>query len=259
MRTIPFILPDLSAIKRATGEQGYSYAIHNYYGHGPIAASKRARFRRALAMGARVDARRVIDMGCADGLLLPSLAAAYAQVAAIDADENFVARSRRLVESLELKNVQTLCNAGLPVENVKEKIGGGYQLMYLLETLEHVGRQPDMWSSKMDFLHDCFSLLDSGGQIVISVPKMVGLIVLFKNVLQRVMGLGHDPLTWSQLLRSAIWKDTDALEPLWAGHHVGFNHLKLDRHLEQSFVVHECVESVISVFYRLGRRSETAA
>ncbi len=143
----------------------------------------------------------------------------------------------------------------MPIETVKQKVGGDYQLMFLLETLEHVGRQPDMWPSKMAFLDQCFSLLEADGQIVISVPKMVGMIMLFKNVLQRVLGLGHDPLTWRQLLRSSLWKDTDALEPLWHGHHVGFNHLKLDRHLQRSFVIYERVESAISVFYRIGRRS----
>jgi len=111
--------------------------------------------------------------------------------------------------------------------------------MFLLETLEHVGRHPDIWASKMDFLRDCFSLLERDGQIVVSVPKMVGILILFKNVLQRVLGLGYDKLTWRQLLRSAIWKNTDALEPLRDSHHVGFNYLTLDEHPQQFFVVHE--------------------
>jgi len=256
-----FILPDRPAVQRAVaGDATRSYAIYNYYGGGPIASAKRRRFARALALGAAaVPAERVIDMGCADGLLLPSLAKAYRQVTAVDLDPGFVARSQRLVRTLNLANVRTLCSAGLTFEQVREQVGPGHRLMFLLETFEHVGCQPDMWGTKMAFLRDCFSLLEPGGRIVVSVPKMVGLVMLFKNVLQRSLGLGHDPLTWKQLLRSSILKDTDDLEPLWDGHHVGFNHLKLDRHLQRSFDVRHREESAISVFYVLGRRAGDGA
>jgi 2-polyprenyl-3-methyl-5-hydroxy-6-metoxy-1,4-benzoquinol methylase len=258
--TPEFILPDRAAVQRAAeGDAMYSYAIYNYYGRGPIAAAKRRRFRRALEIGAAVRAGRVIDMGCADGLLIPSLARAYRHVAAIDVNPELVARSQRLARAVEADNVTTLCSAGLSTDELRAAIGPGYRLMFLLETLEHVGSQPDIWGSKVAFLRDCFSLMEPDGQIVISVPKMVGLSVLFKNVLQRTLRLGHDALTWRQLWRSAVLKDTDELEPLWDGHHVGFNHLKLDRHLQQSFTVHHRSESVISVFYRIGRLPTGAA
>lgn len=260
MDTPKFVLPDLKAVERSVRDgNSYSYAIYNYYGRGPIASARRRRFRQALALGLSVQADRVIDMGCADGILLPSLANAYGHVVAIDVNDEFVTQSQCLVQTLKLENVQTLCSAGLSIDDVRRRIGSGYRLMLLLETLEHVGQQPDMWASKMSFLRDCFSLLEPDGQIVVSVPKMVGSIVLFKNLLQRALRLGHDQLTWRQLLRSAIWKDTDELEPLWNGDHVGFNHLKLDHHLQQSFVVHERIESVISVFYRVGRQPSGGA
>ena len=58
-----------------------------------------------------------------------------------------------------------------------------------------------------------------------------------------------------QLLRSSFFKDTDELEPLWTGGHVGFNHVKLDEHLRKDFVVDHRSESLISVFYVLGQRN----
>ena len=247
-----FILPDRSLVEDAAmGAQ--SYAIFNYYGKGLIAAVKRRRFQRALALGATVHAHRVIDMGCADGILLPSLAQYYDHVAAVDIDQDFVTRSERLVRAIGLNNVRVYCNADLGVDQLREHLGGGYQMMYLLETLEHIGNLPDIWASKIAFLNDCFALIESGGRIVISVPKMVGMIILLKNLVQRIFGLGHDSLTWRQLLRSAFLKNTDDLEPLWEGHHEGFNHLKLERHLERSFQIHERRESLVSVFYLLGR------
>jgi 2-polyprenyl-3-methyl-5-hydroxy-6-metoxy-1,4-benzoquinol methylase len=255
--TPQFILPVRAVIERVAGG-GPSYAIYNYYGNGPIASAKRKRFQRALALGATANADRAIDMGCADGLLLPSLSKHYKQVVAIDVHEEAVARSKRLAESLALDNVRVLCGAATPFDALREAIGPGYGVMYLLETLEHVGEQPDIWGTKVSFLHDCFSLLGPDGRIVISVPKMVGMIMLFKNALQRSLRLGHDQLTWKQLLRSAILKNTDDLEPLWDGHHVGFNHLKLDEHLRRSFIVHHRSESAISVFYVLGRRASGA-
>jgi len=65
-----------------------------------------------------VEADRVIDMGCADGLLLPSLAKAYGHVMAIDVNEDFVARSQRLIQSVKLENVQALSSAGLSIVDV---------------------------------------------------------------------------------------------------------------------------------------------
>jgi 2-polyprenyl-3-methyl-5-hydroxy-6-metoxy-1,4-benzoquinol methylase len=242
------ILPDRKCIEEAAAGNS-SYAIYNYYGRGPISAAKRRRFQIALDLGFEEAADRVIDMGCADGLLLPTLSRYCYHVAAIDLDREFVARSRHLVSACGLSNVQVVCNSGLPIPELRQRIGSGYRLMFLLETLEHVGRQPDIWRSKIDFLNECFQLLETDGRIVISVPKMVGMIVLFKHVVQRCFGLSHDELTWRQLLRSAILKDTDDLEPLWDGHHVGFNHLKLDTHLQDNFSVLVRRESAMSVFY----------
>lgn len=258
MKHPEFVLPDRSAIEHAA-VGATSYAIYNYYGRGPIASAKRARFRRALALGAKANADRVIDMGCADGILLPSLSKYYQHVVAIDRSQEFVERSLRLVQALKLPNVKVLCSAGISTNELCGRIGTGFRLMFLLETIEHVGVQPNIWESKIAFLQDCFALLEPEGQIVISVPKMVGMIMLFKNLLQRSLRLGHDNLTYRQLFRSAVWRDTDDLEPLWDGHHVGFNHLKLDHHLARAFVIHERSESAISVFYRISRPSGAAA
>src|SRR5208282_3320454 len=106
-----FILPNRSVVEQvAHNLNQYSYAIYNYYGSGPIAFVKRRRFARALALGAKVGADRVIDMGCADGLLLPSLAVYYSHVKAIDVNEEYVASSQRLIDALHLRNVKTACN-----------------------------------------------------------------------------------------------------------------------------------------------------
>jgi hypothetical protein len=182
----------------------------------------------------------------------------YRRVLALDIDQKFVERSRRLIDLLKLDNVEALCVRDVPFPELRKRLGSGFRLMFLLETLEHAGSQPDLWGSKMDFLRDCFSLLEENGRIVVSVPKMVGLVMLFKNTLQRSLGLGYDRMSFRQLLRSSLLKKTDDLEPMWSGDHVGFNHRKLDKHLARHFVVHHRSESLISVFYVLGRKSGSA-
>jgi len=249
-----FILPDRSVLQAAADEGAkYAYGIYNYYGWGLIAAAKRRRFQRALNLASAEPAQRVIDMGAADGILLPTLSRHYQEVVAIDYDPTFVERSQQLVDATGLSNVRLLCNNGVALEALREQVGSGFSLMFLLETLEHAGSQADIWGSKIDFLNDCFALLNREGRIIISVPKMVGLIVLFKNLLQRCLRLGHDPLTFRQLFKSAFLCDTEELEPLWDGHHLGFNHLKLGQRLKAHFEIRHRSESLISVFYVLGR------
>lgn len=247
-----FVLPSRSILQQLAAGQ-HSNAIYNYYGWGPISAAKRRRVRFALSLGSSVDARRVIDMGTADGMLLPSLSRQYEKVAAIDIHPEWLRRAGGLVREMNLGNVTLHCNRDRSAESLRAEIGGGYELMFLLETLEHVGTQPDMWGSKIAFLRDCFDLLEPNGRIVISVPKMVGPVLFAKNLVQRCCGLHYDPLTWRQLLASSFWYQTDELEPIWNGGHVGFNHRKLDRHLTEAFTIQRRKQSLMSVFYLLGR------
>jgi 2-polyprenyl-3-methyl-5-hydroxy-6-metoxy-1,4-benzoquinol methylase len=246
-----FILPDRKIVEEAAGE-AHSYAIKNYYGSGPIAYAKRRRFQRALNLASAIPAKNVIDMGTGDGVLLPTLAQNYERTVGLDVNQHHIDQSQRLIQYLQLDNVELICLRDLSFDELRQQIGSNFQLMFLLETLEHVGSQPNMWDSKMAFLRDCFSLLKPDGRIIVTVPKMVGVIMLFKNLVQRCVGRGYDEMTVRQLLRSSFFKDTDQLEPLWIGGHVGFSHLKLDAHLRKNFVVHHRSESLISVFYILG-------
>ena len=251
--SLTFVLPDRTAVQASAGND-QSYAIYNYYGSGPIAAAKRRRFQLALDLAKDLESQTVVDMGTADGLLLPTLAKNYQRVVGVDINPDFVERTKRLASAVELHNVEVFCSKDISIDELQTVVGNEAKLMFLLETLEHVGAQPDIWGSKVSFLQDCFRLLQPGGRIVISVPKMVGPVMLFKNLLQRGLGLGYDKMSMKELFRSALFGDTDELEKRWDGHHVGFNHLKLDKHLEENFVIHNRRESFISVFYVIGSK-----
>ena len=191
MPQIRFILPDRKLVEEAAGET-HSYAIKNYYGNGPIAWIKRRRFQRALDLAGTIPAQNVIDMGTGDGILLPTLAGSYQRILGLDVNQHHIAQSQRLVRQLELNNVELVCLHELSFDELREQTDSKFGLMFLLETLEHVGSQPEMWDSKMDFLRDCFSLLQPDGRIIVTVPKMVGMIMLFKNLLQRCLRRGYD-------------------------------------------------------------------
>jgi 2-polyprenyl-3-methyl-5-hydroxy-6-metoxy-1,4-benzoquinol methylase len=248
-----FILPSREVTSAALAPGDYGYALYNYYGSGPIASAKRRRFEKALRLDRDRFGGAAIDMGTADGILLPSLSRHYQRVAAMDTDPSPIRSCQRLVQALQLDKVDVFCNAKMSTREIRERIGTGYRTMFLLETLEHVGSQPDMWGTKVQFLEECLELLEPDGRIVISVPKMVGPVMLFKNVLQRALRKYPDPIPFKQLIKSSLLYDTEDLEPLWDGHHVGFNHRKLDERLPRSFRVHHRSESLISVFYVIGR------
>ena len=252
------VLPNRIAFEQAA-RGASSYAITNYYGRGPIAWAKRRRFQRALNLASRIPAQKVIDMGTGDGVLLPTLAQNYQRVVGLDTNEHYISQSQSLIRYLTLNNVELICSRDRTFDELRQQIGPDCQLMFLLETLEHVGSQPDIWGSKMSFLKDCFSLLQEDGRIIVTVPKMIGVVMLIKNLLQRSLKRGYDQMTFRQLVRSSLLKNTDELEPLWAGGHVGFNHLKLDTHLRNHFAIQYRSESWISVFYILGRRNEYLA
>ena len=81
-----FRLPDKQIIKNITGPN--AYAVHNYFGKGPISWVKRQRFQKALNLGSKIASTGTIDYGCADGVLLPTLSDHYDQVVAIDFERN---------------------------------------------------------------------------------------------------------------------------------------------------------------------------
>lgn len=252
MTELSFQLPDAAALRQA----GATYAISNYQGSGWLPRFKRHRFNLALQMSNPAEREQVIDMGCCDGVLLPTLSAHFKHVVAVDHHPEFVKRSRTLVDALGIKNVTTICNQNTPPLALREQIGPNCRLMFLLETLEHVGELPDLWGSKARFLDECFELLDQSqeSRIIASVPKMTGLGFAAKHVVQMLRGVQDDRMPLKDFLRSSLLGNTDNLESRWNGGHVGFNHIKLEDMLSQHFKICAKKENPFSAFYEIGRQ-----
>ena len=245
----------------------HTYTQYNYLGKGPIARAKRARFEwalRAYLAGPRRAAGPAtppatgvaLDMGCADGVLLPSLARHFDRVVGVDIHEGMLATAGELVRRMGLGNVRLVCSRDLSVDQVRAAADGDLpaDVAFVLETLEHVGTPGgDAYADRVAFVTDLLALLKPDGRVIVSVPRMVGLRFLFKHLLQVALRIPTEPVPMADVLRAGLLRDTDRLEPTWTRGHRGFNDEKLSRGLRASFTVHREFTTAISRFFVLGR------
>jgi 2-polyprenyl-3-methyl-5-hydroxy-6-metoxy-1,4-benzoquinol methylase len=260
----PLFVRPPSDVFQGISERGYlgyaTYSQYNYLRPGLMSRIKAARFEKALRIardsGDMDTSSGAIDVGCADGILLPSLSKHFQHVLALDTSAEYIGHARVLVEALGLSNIDLLCTTNLTFESIANQIaadGGGkrYGVAFVLETVEHVGDKSRLYESKVDFIREVGRLLEPGGAIIISVPRMVGPLFLAKYLTQSALRMHHERLSPGQLFRSSFLARTDDLEPLWTGGHVGFNHVKLERALRQAFPSVQRWGSLTSVFYRI--------
>jgi 2-polyprenyl-3-methyl-5-hydroxy-6-metoxy-1,4-benzoquinol methylase len=196
----------------------------------------------------------VIDFGCGDGPFLPSLAKYFDHVTGIDFESDQIELSRRLCRQEGLCNVDLICASSNEIAKIREILGARrYTILFLLETLEHIGDTAAFYESKIDFLKEVFSLLDDKGLIVMSVPVMVGLPFLLQRTGLRLLGKYREPLSTVELLRAVLWADTKRLEKNWnSGKHLGFNHLYLEALFNRGFLV-EKKDLFFQIVYVLRR------
>jgi 2-polyprenyl-3-methyl-5-hydroxy-6-metoxy-1,4-benzoquinol methylase len=246
-----------------------TYAHYNYLRSGPIAALKRRRFDIALAMARPWFYRTgAIDFGCADGVLLPSLARYFPRVAAVDHDSRVIPIARQVVEESHLETVDVIDSNQMPVPALRARLLGPrgdreYGIMFLLETLEHVGpdcpADTDQYAHRVQFMHNLFSFLVPPARIIVSVPRMTGLGFLTRYVTQTTLGMPHERMPVADALRAGILGDTSALEPQWTGGHLGFNDRKMERELRKAFTIIEERRLPFSLVYTVEQRSQEKA
>ena len=208
-----------------------TYAAYNYLSDGAVSHVKSAHFEVALRETRRwFGTGRVIDFGSADGVFVPSLARHFAEVLAIDVRPEFVDLAQTVADECGLRNVRTLCNAGVGMDELVEQLGSGHDVVFLLETLEHIAEQPDLFGSRARFVEQLLGLVAADGVVVVSVPTMVGPAFLIQRATLAALRLNREPITARELFEAGVLRRTGSLEPRWTSEdHLGFNHLELER------------------------------
>ena len=257
-----FIRPPLVSIEGYEYRPGYkTYSEYNYLREGRMASYlKTMHFDTALRMTKSYFGRaNVIDFGCCDGPFLPSLAKYFPRVLGIDTVPEFVEIASKLCDVLNLNNVDVLCNASLSLKALASRLSGTpYQVLFLLETLEHVGTGENMYGSKIDFLKEVFSLVEDEGIVVISVPKMVGPSFLIQRLGLKMLGMYREPISFTDLWKASLFCDTSGLEKKWTREHLGFNHKTLEKALKEDFVIHRKKDLFFQMIYIVGKRPQKA-
>jgi 2-polyprenyl-3-methyl-5-hydroxy-6-metoxy-1,4-benzoquinol methylase len=220
------------------------------------AGIKRSRFEVALrAVRGDFGNASVIDMGCADGIFLPSLSKYFRHVIGMDVHDYSLATAADLIKDLKLPNVRLFNNGTMTYDQIRAAAGPELpaDLAFLLETLEHVGTAggKDIYMDKIAFLRGLFSLLRPDGKIVVSVPRMVGLGFLVKHAAQALLRMPTEHFTLAETIRVGFLKDTEAMESRWTNGHLGFNDEKLSRVIRRHFRIDREFTTMVTRFFVL--------
>jgi 2-polyprenyl-3-methyl-5-hydroxy-6-metoxy-1,4-benzoquinol methylase len=253
-----FVTPPLVTLEGYQYLPGYeTYTAYNYLRAGRIASRvKRLHFEMALALTADHFGRaRVVDFGCGDGPFLPSLARYFPEVVGVEARSEFAKLAERVVAAARLDNARVLCNAGQSFAEIAGRAGGPFDLVFLLEVLEHIGSRDRLYESKLEFLDGLTQFLKPGGLLVVSVPRMVGLPFLVQRLGLWALRLHREPISLRQLARAVVFSDTEELEPHWVNDsHLGFNEKKLLRFLRTRYEPLKTWDGFFQVAYLLRPR-----
>ena len=221
-----FIKPPLSIYENipqdyhyAEGVSTRTYAEYNYLRPGLASWIKLRHFEVCLRLTRSYFGKcSAIDFGCADGIFLPSLSKYFKSVVGIDQRQDFITISSELIKSLKLTNVHLICNNNMTMEDLRDMLPQDrFGILYLLETIEHVGEHDSPWESRVTFLKNLTTLLDSGGLIVLSVPNMVGISFLLQRIGLALLRAHREPISLRNLLKASLLNDTKELERQWDG------------------------------------------
>lgn len=234
-----------------------TYSEYNYLKPGLTSFLRTRHLEYGLLMAKKYSLEcNVIDFGCADGALLPSLSKRFNHVVGIDSEPDFIKLASKVADTANLTNVELICNSGLTMDALKAKLSERkYHILFLLETLEHIGDKNNPWESKVAFVKELFTLIDKSGVIIISVPVMVGLTLLIQRAGLFVFNAKRDKASKIGLLKACFLNDTDDLERQWQPWrmgetgHIGFNHRKLEACLRRDFNVLEAKNILFQVLY----------
>lgn len=229
-----------------------TYSNRYYLKPGMASQLRRRHFEICLKLThSYFNKSNVIDFGCADGCFIPSLSHYFNHVTGIDAYPPFIEIAEKLIDEMELKNVDLICNKEIKADELRSTLNmdHNYDLAFCLEVLEHVGNKENMYQSKINLLKDISSLISEDGLIIISVPKMVGLSFLAQRIGLQILNQWVEPISFKNMIKAGIFKDTSELEKNWDHLHLGFNHEKLEKKISKDYNIVKKVNDFFQVVY----------
>jgi 2-polyprenyl-3-methyl-5-hydroxy-6-metoxy-1,4-benzoquinol methylase len=229
-----------------------TYSEYNYLRPGISSKIKLLHFEAALACAKDYFHRcNVIDYGCADGPFLPSLSKYFNNVTGVDLRQDRINIAQKLLDDCSLKNVALICE--MDAINVKRQLNkGNNKVLFLLETLEHIGMtscNKNVYDQRIDFINSLFALLDDDGIIILSVPKMVGLSLLFQYLGLKILGQHTEPITIKNLFKASIFNDTLELEKNCIGTHLGFNFKTMKKYMDKNYHMIDKKDLIFQMVY----------
>lgn len=231
--------PGYEGPKNVNESQTRSYSAYNYSPGGITSGIKTGHFEKVLKYSKPLFGKaKVLDMGCADGFFLPSLAAYFPEVVCADIDLGHCDSANWLRQKIQAPNVSVLCTEGKGFEELLQKYPAYFDLIFLLEVMEHVGDPADLFPSKLRFLQELSKCLHPEGRIIITVPVMTGPRFLLQRTGLALLGMYREPLSWGEILKAGLLNETTGLEKRWwPQSHLGFNHHKLLKTLKEEFSI----------------------
>jgi 2-polyprenyl-3-methyl-5-hydroxy-6-metoxy-1,4-benzoquinol methylase len=260
MRKKLFIKPPLDKMplqgQKGFGRPGLTYSHYNYLLPGISSYIKLLHFEAALRFSREYfHGCSAIDFGCADGIFLPSLSNYFKHVLAVDIRPDFVDESEKLVKNLNLNNVTVICNQNMSLSELRKSIQNKFHIIFLLETIEHIGEKNHLHESKVDFLKALFQLIEPGGHIILSMPKMVGPMFLLQRLGLSLLGSPREESNFIDLLRAGFLYNVDNLESQWKpSAHLGFNHVKLLKLVTNEFHIEKKRDIGFQVLWMLTEK-----
>jgi len=213
-------------------ENGSDYQRANYFSDNPV-----KNFLHIFPLRAIVSAipkkkyHRILEIGCADGILLPTLSPHCEELYAIDIVSKFFKYIRRY-------NLPNLFLSKGDAQKMKYP-SNFFDLIFCLETLEHVPH-PELAVKEIK------RVMKKGGLGVISVPIELGPALLLKQIGRILLGYGLSyeggyPLP--ELINAVLFKKPNTEYHREHLGHRGFDYRRIIR------LLHENRLSIVKLWY----------
>lgn len=152
-----------------------------------------AHIRHAVAAGELGEGHRILDLGCADGPLLPFLRGRIRGLVALDVVKVYLDRAAEFARAEDVGPCAF-------VQGVAERLplpSASVDRVFCLETLEHCEDQAKA-------VTEIRRVLSPGGLAVVSVPVEIGPPLLVKHGLRRLLGYPMEPWTFRELMQAGF-------------------------------------------------------